>query len=119
MGTKGKCELARCRIEGETNWRFAGKQNNPYEAEQKVLIDAVRSGTPVNSGSYMANSTMVTVLGQLACYSGKATTWDEVADSDFQFGPTPDESNFDMQPPTVPDDTGNYPLPRPGLTTLL
>ena len=119
MGTKGKCELARCRIEGETNWRFAGKQNNPYEAEQKALIDAVRSGTPVNSGSYMANSTMVTVLGQLACYSGKATTWDEVADSDFRFGPTPDESNFDMKPPTLPDDTGNYPLPRPGLTTLL
>jgi predicted dehydrogenase len=119
MGTKGKCELARCRIEGETNWQFEGRHNNPYEAEQKALIDAVRSGTPVNSGAYMANSTMVAILGQLACYSGKATRWDEAVNSDFRFDPKPEEASFDMAPPTLPDATGNYPLPRPGITDLL
>jgi predicted dehydrogenase len=119
MGTKGECDLPRCRIKGENNWTFQGQRGNPYELEQKALIDAVRSGTPVNSGDYMAHSTMVTVLGQLACYSGKATTWDEVANSDFRFGPPPEQASFDMEPPTLPDETGNYPLPHPGITTLL
>jgi len=119
MGTKGKCYLGPCRIEGETNWKFPGPDNNPYDEEQKALIESVRRGEPINSGHYMANSTMVAVLGQLACYSGKSITWDQAVQSDFQFGPPPDEASFETPPPVLPDETGNYPLPKPGLTKLL
>ena len=119
MGTKGTCNLARCRIEGETNWQFEGQQNNPYDAEQKALIDSVREGKPVNSGDYMATSTMIGVLGQITCYSGKPVKWDEAYKSDLQYGPPPEAASFDMDPPTVPDETGNYPLPLPGITKLL
>ena len=119
MGTKGTCHLGQCRFEGESNWRFTGKHNNPYDAEQKALVDAVRSGEPVNSGSYMANSTMVGVLGQLTCYSGKPIQWDAAYNSDCQFGPAPDGVSFETEPPTLPDDTGNYPLPIPGITKLV
>jgi myo-inositol 2-dehydrogenase / D-chiro-inositol 1-dehydrogenase len=35
MGTKGRCYLGNCRIEGETNWQYPGPHNNPYDAEQK------------------------------------------------------------------------------------
>ena len=119
MGTKGTCHLGRSRIEGETNWRYEGPGNNPYEAEQKALIDAVRDGKPVNSGSYMANSTMIGVLGQITCYSGKPTTWDDAYNSDLQYGPAPEDVNFDIDPPTTPNEDGNYPLPLPGLTTLI
>jgi len=119
MGTKGTCYLRKCQIEGETNWKYDGKPNNPYEAEQKALIDAVRSGRPINSGYHMVNSTMIGVLGQIACYTGKATKWDEAYGSDLQFGPPPEASNFDTEPPTLPDETGNYPLPMPGITKLL
>ncbi len=119
MGTKGKCQLARCRIEGETNWRFEGKHNNPYDAEQKALIDSVRTGKPINSGYHMANSTMVAILGQIACYTGRATEWKKAYHSDLSFGPAPEEASFDIKPPTQPDQTSNYPLPLPGLTKLL
>lgn len=119
MGTKGTCQLAKCRIEGETNWQFEGKHNNPYEAEQAALIDSIRSGKPINSGSYMATSTMIGVLGQIACYTGKPTKWDDAYKSDLQYGPSAEEASFDMEPPTVPDETGNYPLPLPGLTELI
>jgi len=119
MGTKGTCYLRRCRIEGETNWRYEGPQNNPYDAEQKALVDSVRNGKPINSGYHMVGSTMIGVLGQIACYSGKETTWEAVCNSDLQFGPPPEKSNFDIQPPTLPDETGNYPLPMPGITKLL
>lgn len=119
MGTKGRCYLGNCRIEGETKWQYPGPHNNPYDAEQKALIDAVREGKPLNSGSYMANSTMVTVLGQIAAYTGTETEWEAVVKSDFQFGPDPEATTLDMEPPTKPEADGNYPLPRPGLTKLI
>ncbi len=65
MGTKGVCHLGACKIEGENAWTFPGPHNNPYEAEQKALIDSVREGKPINSGYHMANSTMSTVMGQI------------------------------------------------------
>jgi len=116
MGTKGVCHLGACRIEGENAWTFPRDQhNNPYVAEQKALIESIRNGQPINSGYHMANSTLSTVMGQIACYSGKPTNWDDVAKSDFQFGPSPDQASFDTAPPVTPDVTGNYPLPVPGV----
>jgi myo-inositol 2-dehydrogenase/D-chiro-inositol 1-dehydrogenase len=119
MGSKGTCQLGARRIEGETNWRYEGPKNNPYEAEQKALIDSVREGKPINSGYHMANSTMIGVMGQITCYSGKPVQWDEAMKSDLQYGPAPEEARLDMEPPTTPDETGNYPLPMPGITKLL
>ncbi len=119
MGTKGKCYLGSCKLEGETNWQYEGPHNNPYDAEQKALIESVRNGKPINSGYHMANSTMIGVLGQIACYTGKATTWADAYKSDLRYGPPADESSFETEPPTLPDETGNYPLPLPGITTLL
>jgi hypothetical protein len=122
MGTKGTFRfrgVRGCKIEGETNWQYRGPRRSPSVAEQKALIDSVRDGRPINSGYHMANSTMVAILGQLACYSGKAITWDEAYQSNLRFGPPPEESTFDTEPPTLPDETGNYPLPIPGLTKVL
>lgn len=119
MGTKGTCHLGRCRIDGETNWRYPGHHNNPYEAEQNALIDAVRDNSPINSGYHMTDSTMITVLGQIACYTGKATKWQDVQKSDFRFGPAPEQSSFEIEPPVKPDATGNYPLPKPGFENLM
>ena len=94
MGTKGKCYLGDCRIEGEAKWRFSGRHNNPYDAEQKALIESVRNGQPINSGYHMANSTMIGVLGQVACYSGKPIRWDEIAKSDFPVRPAAGSGEF-------------------------
>jgi myo-inositol 2-dehydrogenase/D-chiro-inositol 1-dehydrogenase len=119
MGTKGACHLKHsASIEGENSWRFDGPHNNPYEAEQKALIESVRNGVPINSGYHMANSTLAAILGQVASYTGKPITWDEIASSQLEFGPSPDETTFDTEPPTVTDDTGDYPIPVPGVTVF-
>ncbi len=118
MGTKGTCYLGRCRIEGENPWRYEGPDNNPYDAEQAALVESVRSGQPINSGYHMCDSTLLAILGQIACYTGRETTWEAACQSELQFGPTPEQSSFDTPPPTVPDETGNYPLPMPGITKL-
>ncbi len=116
IGTKGRCHLCQYRIEGETNWTYRGQHSSSHELEQKALFSAIRSGTPVNCGDYMARSTLVTVMGQLACYSGKELTWEQASKSDFVFTPTVERASLDMDPPVKPDAKGWYPVPMPGLT---
>jgi hypothetical protein len=119
MGTKGTCDLGNCAVTGETNWRYEGPKENPYQVEQNALFQAIRRNEPVNSGAYMNNSTMVAVMGQMACFTGEKTEWPAVHASTLQFGPAPEASSFKTPPPSVPDKTGNYPLLVPGVTKLL
>jgi len=120
MGTKGTCYLGDCRIEGEKKWKYEGPAPDPYAAEQKALIEAIRNGKPLNSGYHMVNSTAATVLGQLVCYDGKSHSLNGVWKSQFSFGPLPEETTMDMEPPTKPDSkTGEYPLPLPGVTRMM
>ena len=119
MGTKGTCHLDKYRITGETNWKYEGEHKNPYQVEQDVLVKSIREGKPFNSGSYMNDSTLIGVMGQIAAYTGKPVTWEECKISNLRYGPAPDESNFDTKPPTLPNKDGNYPLPMPGITKLI
>ena len=66
----------------------------------------------------MNGSTLAGVMGQMACYTGAPVTWDEARRSDLQYGPSPEDSSFETRPPSLPDSSGNYPLPRPGMTRL-
>lgn len=118
FGTKGKASLLACRIWGETNWRHQG-QCDPYQIEHNNLFGAIRSGNPVNCGEYMARSTMIGVMGQLSCYTGKEVTWEQVSQSDFYYPPKPEECRDGMEPPTQPDSSGSYPVPIPGRTAWI
>ena len=51
------------------------------------FFKAIRSGKPINSGDYMARSTLMGIMGQLSCYTGKEVTWEQVNASDFYFAP--------------------------------
>jgi hypothetical protein len=119
MGTKGQCDLVECTITGESKWKYDKPVPDPCEVEQKVLMDSIRNGKPHNSGYHMYNSTMITVLGQVACYTGKYTTLKGCWSSNFSFGPLPEKMTMSMDPPTKPGPDGNYPLPRPGATKIL
>ena len=119
MGTKGTCYWSATRIEGETNWKYEGPKNNPHSAEQEILIGSIRSGTLVNHADTMIDSTYMGVMGQLACYSGKPVKWEQVQAADFEFEPCLADVTLEMPPPVVPDATGNYPLPVPGVSDFL
>jgi len=119
MGTKGRANLLGCSIDGETKWRYSGPHPSPYVEEHKALFGAIRKGEVISSGYHMARSTLVTIMGQLSCYTGKAVTWDEVTKSDFAYPPKPEDCKNDMEPPTKPGPTGSYPVYIPGQTKLL
>ncbi|RJP30102.1 MAG: gfo/Idh/MocA family oxidoreductase [Candidatus Omnitrophota bacterium] len=116
MGTKGRCDLLQNRITGETNWQFEGPDRSGFRVEHENLMKSIRAGQPLIS-DYMARSTMIAVLGQMACYSGKQITWEEALHSDFTFQPP--DGDFDTPPPKKPDADGNYPVAVPGKTIVI
>jgi predicted dehydrogenase len=122
MGTKGVCYWPGqqgCRIEGENPWTYTGPRNDPNTEEQVILINAIRQGKPVNHADTMVDSTLMAVMGQLACYSGKPVRWEQITSADFEFEPKLADVRLDMKAPVVPDANGNYPLPIPGVSDFL
>jgi hypothetical protein len=93
--------------------------DNPYQIEHDELFRAIRSGKRIESASYMADSTMMGIVGQLSCYTGKEVTWAQAAASDFYYGMRPEEVTASAEPPVKPDAAGIYPVYTPGETKLL
>jgi hypothetical protein len=120
LGSKGIAYPLSGRITGENEWRFSGTGESPYLAEHREFLKSIRAGKPLNCGDYMGRSTLVTIMGQLSCYSGKLVTWDQVTKSDYFIPPRPEECTWDMEPPTAPDENGVYPVCAvPGITKNL
>jgi myo-inositol 2-dehydrogenase / D-chiro-inositol 1-dehydrogenase len=119
FGSKGRASITACRIWGNDKpWRWQG-QCDPYQIEHDTLFRGIRSGDPVNCGDYMARSTMITVMGQISCYTGKEVTWEQINKSDFFYPPKCEDCRDGMEPPTTPDASGSYPTLIPGRTTLI
>jgi hypothetical protein len=119
LGSKGRCDITRMRIEGETNWTYQGRKPDPYDVEHVQLFQAIRSGKIINNGDYMARSTLISIMGQISCYTGEEITWERITASDFHFPPKPEDCRVDMEPPVKPDGEGIYPVFTPGITRLL
>ncbi len=118
FGSKGKASITRCRITGENEWKWQGRCN-PYQVEHDVLFKSIRSGKPVNNGHYMVDSTMMTIMGQISCYTGEQITWDKANNSDFYYEPKPEDCRDDMEPPVKLAANGSYPVPKPGFTRMI
>lgn len=118
FGTKGRANIMNCQIRGENNWRWEG-QCDPYQVEHDRLFAAIRAGEPINNGDYMWRSTMIAVMGQISCYTGKEVTWEQINASDFAYPPLPEECKDGMEAPVKPGPDGSYPVYIPGKTKLI
>jgi predicted dehydrogenase len=117
LGTKGAADIKAGRITGQKPWNYKGRAESPYVREHREFFKSIRDGKPLNCGDYMARSTLVVVMGQLSCYSGREIKWDEISQSDYFIPPKPELCTWDMAPPTQPDAQGSYPVCAvPGLT---
>ncbi len=117
LGTKGRCNVLKHKIEGENPWQYRGKGGSMLEIEHQELFAAIRSGKPINNGLYMARSTMLAILGRMVDYTGKAITWDEAINSKQDLSPK--SYAWDADPPTKPDADGKYPIAIPGVTKFV
>ena len=91
---------------------------NPYQQEHNLLFSAIRRGDyKYNDVEMGANSTMTSILGRMATYSGQVITWDEAMASNLDL--VPELHSFNDPAPVLPDAEGNYPIPIPGKTAFI
>ncbi|MBG86303.1 MAG: dehydrogenase [Verrucomicrobiales bacterium] len=113
QGSKGRSDINRFTIFGEDgNWRHRGKRVNAHQAEHYPLVDAIRNNKAYNEAYYGAKSTLTSIMGRMATYTGQPITFEQALDSKIQL--MPDKITWKTVPPTTPNEQGEYPIPVPG-----
>lgn len=109
VGTKGVAEPSSGIITGENSFELR-KSPNPYVQEHTDLINAIRSGTPLNEGKRLGESTMTALCGRMSAYSGRQVDYDWVRnESKESLGP----EKFEF------GDLPVHPVAMPGKTKLI
>jgi predicted dehydrogenase len=118
VGTKGvvKCGDAQISSNGKVLYQYNKKlENNPYQTEHDELFAAIAKGEyKFANAENGAKATMTAVMGRMATYSGQIIEWDKALDSGISIMPT--KFAWDANPPTLPDESGFYPIATPGVT---
>ena len=84
-------------LAGNEIWKFKyplDKEGKPLQwmngqAQEHIdLVNAIRTGKPINEIENTAISTMTAIMGRVSAYTGKEVTWEEMMNSDLKLGPT-------------------------------
>ncbi|GAB4139488.1 MAG: Gfo/Idh/MocA family oxidoreductase [Planctomycetaceae bacterium] len=114
-GSKGSANISRANITtGKSTWRYDGARNNPYQTEHDDLFNAIRKDLPYNEGMNGAYSTMTSIMGRMATYSGKPVTWEKAINSNLDI--MPEKFTWDAELKNMPNENGEYAIPVPGVT---
>ena len=119
-GTKGKIFCGAANIKDHTGkvlFQFDKQANkdDPYQTEHDELFAAIAKGEyKFADAENGAKSTMTSILGRMATYSGQVMDWDKTLASGISIMPKTFEWN--AMPPIVPDEDGRYPIAMPGKT---
>ena len=71
-----------------------------YDVEHVELFKAIRAGETINTGVYMSYSTLLAIMGRMACYTGREITWEDALNSQENLAP-PKYEFGDIPVPTV------------------
>ena len=104
---------------GYTLWEHRDKKDpNPYQVEHDELFAAIANGEyKFADAENGAKSTMTSIMGRMATYSGKMIEWDEAINSEISL--MPKKFAFDAEPPILPNEDGYYPIAIPGVTKVV
>lgn len=119
QGTKGNIAFGAMNIsdrKGKVLYQFdRQKENNPYQTEHDELFEAIaKKEYKFADTENGAKSTMTSILGRLATYTGQVVEFDKALNSGLSIMPT--KYDFNALPPVLPDADGNYPVAVPGVT---
>jgi len=114
MGDKGHsivdCIRGRHTIQGVEDWRFRGEDNDMYQQEHDELFASIRNGKPMNDGEWMAQSTMLGIMGRMVAYTGQTITYEEALNSQEKIGPDVITDSTEFADP---------PVAQPGITKFI
>ncbi|MDN3204216.1 Gfo/Idh/MocA family protein [Algoriphagus sediminis] len=125
QGTKGKAYLSAGNHGILTDWSGNSiydhdRENNPnpYQQEHDELWAALVNGEyKFADAENAAKSTMTSIMGRYATYSGKVITWEEAMNG--QVNLFPETLSWDAMPKIVPNEDGYYPHAIPGKTKVV
>jgi len=93
-------------------WVYRGQpgvEQNMYQVCHNEFFAALRKGEIINTGEYMANSTMLGLLAREAAHSGQRVTWEQMWNSSQDLAPD------DLK---MSDSFAIAPVPVPGVHKL-
>jgi predicted dehydrogenase len=119
VGTKGKifCVAANIRDhKGALLYQFdRNTENDPYQSEHDELFAAIAKGEyKFADAENGAKSTMTSILGRMATYSGKLVEWDKALNCGLNLQPS--GYTWNTLPQSLPDANGQYKIAVPGVT---
>jgi hypothetical protein len=97
-------------ITGTTAWRYQGEKPSMYQVEHNELFAGIRSGELLNDGDRMAKSTLLSIMGRNAAYTGLELSWDMILNSQQVLVPELTDWNSPLEP---------EPMALPGRTKFL
>lgn len=118
-GTKGYCNISAGRIfdtDGKEIYKANGSRGG-HQQEHHDLFADIRNGIIPNEAEYGAKSTMTSIFGRLATYTGKELQWEDAINSEISLCDVDALADMkEQEPPVMPDEEGRYPIPKPGQT---
>lgn len=119
IGTKGKIACGAGTItdhKGKQLYKFDNAtENNPYQTEHDELFAAIVKGQyKFADAENGAKSTMTSILGRMATYSGQIVEWDKAINCGLDI--MPKEFSWAASPLIIPNGDGFYPIATPGKT---
>jgi predicted dehydrogenase len=129
-GTKGVGIAARSGDFGGPSATFRGQnmdedkmiwqstdRSNPYQNEWEVLVNCIRDNKPHNEVKYGVEASLVSSMGRMAAHTGQEITFEDMLNCEHEFAPGLDTITADSPAPVMPDASGRYPIPKPGILT--
>lgn len=112
LGSRGvaRFEPRGASIAGEKPWRYQGDKPSMYQVEHNELFASIRSGKPINDGVRMAHSTLLSILGRTAAYTGQQLSWEAMMNSQQALVPEINDWNMKFEP---------EPMAMPGRTKFV
>ena len=118
QGTKGKSVISAHQIFADDQWRYKAEgAKDPYQQEHDDLFTAIRQNKDFNEAVYGAESTMTSILGRMAAYSGKELEYSKALASKIEL--LPESLAWDAKPRVLPGADGLYQRAIPGKTDVL
>lgn len=113
MGTAGTAKITWAAgpvLRGKENWKFRGQRTDMYQNEHNEFFAGIRSGKHIFDADWMAQSTLMGLMGRMAAYTGQEVTWEEMLNSKESLAP----AALDWKAPAE-----IAPMAIPGLTKLV
>ncbi len=119
IGTKGKIQAGAANIvdgHGKVLYQYDRKaENNPYQTEHDELFASIAKGEyKFADAENGAHSTMTSILGRLATYSGQIIEWDKAINCGLDLHPK--VYDWNAVTPVTPNAEGYYAIATPGVT---